>query len=274
MTFLFNALTGVFDIVDTSTAGEFTPGSVIFAGPTGALSQDNANFYWNDSTDALGIGTTPAATAVLDVVNNSGSTKAVQVTGYGSNVGFRGREAGGTAASPTATPSGTTLTFFSGRGYGATGFAASSTGIINIVADSTFTDTSMPTHIGFNVTPVGAITSVEAMRIAPTGNVLIDTTTDNGTESLQIGSGIAANYVKYTGSTSGYVEILAPSSPTSYNLALPTAQGAASSYLRNDGSGNLSWVTSGSPPTVTSNIDGGSSATLYTTPQLVSGGTP
>jgi hypothetical protein len=111
------------------------------------------------------------------------------------------------------------------------------------------------------------------MRINSTGNVLIDTTTDNGTESLQIGSGLAANYTKYTGSTSGYVEIIAPTTATSYNLALPSAQGAASSYLINDGAGNLSWTT-GTPPAVSSNIDGGTSSTLYTSPQIITGGTP
>ncbi len=33
--------------------GLFTPGSVIFAGATGALTQDNANFFWNDTLNVL-----------------------------------------------------------------------------------------------------------------------------------------------------------------------------------------------------------------------------
>ena len=169
-----------------SQVGGFTQGSVIFAGATGALAQDNANFYWNDTTLALGIGVQPASTAVLDIVNNSGTTKAIQVTGYGSNVGFRGREAGGTLASPSATTSGTTLTFFSGRGYGTTAFAVASTGVINIAAAATFTDTSMPTYISFSTTPVGSVTAAEAMRISPAGNLLIGTVTDSGTQKLQV----------------------------------------------------------------------------------------
>ena len=169
-----------------SQVGGFTQGSVIFAGATGTLTQDNANFYWNDTALALGIGVQPASTAVLDIVNNSGSTKAIQVTGYGSNVGFRGRESGGTQASPSPTINGSTLTFFSGRGYGSTAFALASTGVINIVAAATFTDTSMPTYIGFNTTPVGSVTAAEAMRISPAGNLLIGTTTDSGTQKLQV----------------------------------------------------------------------------------------
>jgi len=193
-----------------SQVGGFTQGSVIFAGATGTLTQDNANFYWNDTTLSLGIGVQPASTAVLDIVNNSGATKAIQVTGYGSNVGFRGREAGGTLASPSATTSGTNLTFFSGRGYGATAFAVASTGVINIVAGATFTDTSMPTYIGFSVTPVGSVTSAEAMRIAPTGHLLLGTTTD-GSQLLQVnGSALFAGIATFsvapiTSSLTGYL---------------------------------------------------------------------
>lgn len=40
--------------------------SVLFAGTDGKLTQDNANFYWNNSSNRLGIGTTSPATA-LDV---------------------------------------------------------------------------------------------------------------------------------------------------------------------------------------------------------------
>jgi hypothetical protein len=102
---------------------------------------------------------------------------------------------------------------------------------------------------------------------------LIDTTTDNGVDTLQIGSGIASNYLKLTGSTSGYAELTVPATVTSYIWSLPATQGAASSYLQNDGSGNLSW-SAGTPPAVTSNIDGGTSSTLYTSPQIILGGSP
>lgn len=40
-----------------------TQGSVLFAGPGGAHTQDNANFFWNDTNNRLGIGTaSPGAT--------------------------------------------------------------------------------------------------------------------------------------------------------------------------------------------------------------------
>lgn len=49
--------------------------------------------------------------------------------------------------------------------------------------------------------------------------------------------------LRLTGSTSGYVGLKSPASPTSHTLTLPTAQGSANTFLRNDGSGNLSWTT-------------------------------
>jgi hypothetical protein len=47
----------------TVTVSGLTPGSVIFAGTGGALSQNNAKFFWDNGNERLGIGTnTPAAT--------------------------------------------------------------------------------------------------------------------------------------------------------------------------------------------------------------------
>jgi hypothetical protein len=44
-----------------STIGSATAGSVLFAGAAGVLAQDNANFFWDDTNNRLGIGTaTPA----------------------------------------------------------------------------------------------------------------------------------------------------------------------------------------------------------------------
>lgn len=41
----------------TGTSTVFTPGSVVFAGPSGVFAQDNANFFWDDTNNRLGIGT-------------------------------------------------------------------------------------------------------------------------------------------------------------------------------------------------------------------------
>ena len=45
-------LDGIGDTIDSATQG-----SVLFAGASGILSQDNANFFWDDANKRLGIGT-------------------------------------------------------------------------------------------------------------------------------------------------------------------------------------------------------------------------
>jgi hypothetical protein len=62
----------------TGTAAAFTAGSVVFAGASGVYTQDNANFFWDDTNNRLGIGTaTPAAK--LSVAGNQINTVADEI---------------------------------------------------------------------------------------------------------------------------------------------------------------------------------------------------
>ena len=62
----------------TGTTTAFTAGSVVFAGASGVYSQDNANFFWDDTNNRLGIGTaTPAAK--LSVAGNQINTVADEI---------------------------------------------------------------------------------------------------------------------------------------------------------------------------------------------------
>jgi hypothetical protein len=55
----------------------------------------------------------------------------------------------------------------------------------------------------------------------------------------------AGDYLQLTGASSGYSRFTAPSSGANIAYVLPNAQGAASTVLTNDGSGNLSWALPG-----------------------------
>jgi hypothetical protein len=189
-----------------SQVGGFTQGSVIFAGASGQLTQDNANFYWNDTTQNLGIATIPSISVMIDGVNSTLASKLVQMTGYGvgSSTGYRGRFARGTLGTPAAVQAGDNLNTISGRGYGTSQFALASTGVMNIVAGETFTNASNATYIAFSVTPTGSVTTAEAMRINSTGNVLIGTTTDSGTQKLQVNGNSGVGTVT-TGTWNGTV---------------------------------------------------------------------
>jgi hypothetical protein len=77
--------------------------------------------------------------------------------------------------------------------------------------------------------------------------------------------------LNFKGSTSGNVGISPTAAPTSYNLVLPAAQGAASTSLVNDGSGNLSFSTVSLTAGVTGTLpiaNGGTGLTTWTAPTI------
>jgi len=78
-----------------ASAANLTAGSVLFAGASNVVSQDNANLFWNDTNNRLGIGTATPAQA-LDVVGtiknstgvlfSSGTNQTDAAIGYGQTV--------------------------------------------------------------------------------------------------------------------------------------------------------------------------------------------
>lgn len=163
---------GVSTTTQTFAGNKTFSGNVtISPSSTSALVINTNSFIFDSTNNALGIGIQPATNLSLDIINSSGSSKAVQITGYGtgSTSVFRGRFARGTSGSPLAVNSGDNLTAFSGRGYGTSQFAVASTGAINIQAGETFTNISNLTYIQFLTTPTGSVTAAESFRIASTG---------------------------------------------------------------------------------------------------------
>lgn len=193
---LTTQVTGILPIANggTNNSSAYTSGSVIFSDGT-KLTQDNANFFWNDTNFSLGIGmNTPASNAFIDGVNSSGATKRIQITGYANSVGFRGRYANGTLGSPTAAVNTNVLAFLSAQGYGATGFPAASTALINMTAAATFTDSSMPTDVNILTTPVGSITAVQTALFSNTGATTLGAVGNTGQHLFNGG-------VRYTSKT-------------------------------------------------------------------------
>ena len=175
----------------TGTATAFTVGSVVFAGASGVYTQNNANFFWDNTNKFLGIGTLaptahltilstaggtvpsgtlPTGTDLYVVGADSGQTRITQDS-FASYVAFTGRRADGTAASPSAVQSGEVISQFTGRGYGASQWAAASTGLLQIQAEGNFTNTSNPTSVSILTTPSASVTAVEAFRFGPNGQL-------------------------------------------------------------------------------------------------------
>ena len=61
----------------TGTNTAFTAGSVVFAGASGVYSQDNANLFWDDTNNRLGIGTASPAYKLQAVSAGAGASEIV-----------------------------------------------------------------------------------------------------------------------------------------------------------------------------------------------------
>lgn len=83
---LTNGVTGVLPAANGGTgATAFTTGSVVFAGASGVYTQNNANFFWDNSNKRLGLGTNAPATRlhVKDTANDAVlKTETTDASGY------------------------------------------------------------------------------------------------------------------------------------------------------------------------------------------------
>jgi len=85
---LTTGVTGTLPVANggTGTSTAFTTGSVIFAGASGTYTQDNANFFWDDTNNRLGIGTA-SPTSILNVSAASPTILLTATTTTGTTIG-------------------------------------------------------------------------------------------------------------------------------------------------------------------------------------------
>jgi len=127
------------------TVTSLTPGSVVFAGTGGALSQNNTNFYWDNTNGRLGIGTN-APTQALHVVgqaviSNDGSIGGnLSVTGFGTfGSGLTVSSGGATITGASSITGATTITGTLSVSSDAT-ISGTQVSVPNIPSSSTATD--------------------------------------------------------------------------------------------------------------------------------------
>lgn len=58
----------------------FTPGSVLFAGASGTITEDNANLFWDDATNRLGIGTATPVSIFEALTAANSATEILSIT--------------------------------------------------------------------------------------------------------------------------------------------------------------------------------------------------
>lgn len=170
--------------INGAASGTVTPagsnGSIQFRSGT-SLTADPVNLHWDDTNNRLGIGVnTPEVPLHIAQTGDPATSTMLFIDTYGAtspsiNPAVVGRTSVGTPGSPSATKTGNKLLFLGGRGDDGTGFTSGSKASITFSADEDWSSTAQGTRIMFGVTPTGATTGVEAMRIAANGNLGIGT---------------------------------------------------------------------------------------------------
>jgi len=160
----------------TGTSTAFTTGSVVFAGASGVYSQNNAQFFWDNTNSRLGIGTT-TPTQSLDVNGNlaiTGNARRIigdmSSTPLSNRLSFQTSTVNGNTA-VTAIPNGTSTTssFRANNNVDPDncGFialtSASTDARLNVGIQGTGTYLPMTVYTGGS----------ERMRIDATGNILV-----------------------------------------------------------------------------------------------------
>lgn len=204
----------------TNNASAYTIGSVVFADGS-KLTEDNSNFYWDDTNNRLGLSTiTPAhkfhvassvtTGAQVGIENRENTTASAAAT-------VLLKRSRGTAGAPTAVSSGDSLGFFGITGYGATTYPTTASAGMLGVATEAHSDTVKGSKLTFRITPNGGLVNRNAIDIGQDGSLGLN------------------------GLTSGTLSILPAATTSSHTLTMPSAQGATDSVLLNNGSGSLSW---------------------------------
>ena len=198
----------------TGTSTAFTIGSVVFAGASGVYSQDNANFFWDDTNNRLGLGTAAPSTII-------------GITGQASQKVAMERHL-------TANLAGNDITIQAG---GATSGASDKNGG-DVILDAGIATGAGSSKIVFRTSTDGAVgtadrTPTEKARIEGDGSFTV------GVASTRTGKFKLAN-----ASSANLTTFQAGNATAAVTYTFPTADGTSNQRLTTNGSGTLSWASS------------------------------
>lgn len=171
-------------------ATALTQGSVVFAGASGVYSQDNANFFWDDTNNFLGLGT---ATPRISPLNIRGTITAPaglfgeQISADTVSFANVQQKARGTVGAEAAVASGDVIMNYLARGYDGTATYssyASNSAVIRALATDNYDSTHHGAKLEFRTVAAAATTVTTRLTIDENGlttanhtGLLISTTT-------------------------------------------------------------------------------------------------
>ena len=166
---------GRLGVSGTANDTTFLRGDNTWAVPSGNSQWASGTNNISYNTGNVGIGTTTPVRQ-LHLVHQSNGQAPVGIDEYGAAPDIRFRRAEGTIANPSGVTFNKAIGAISAAGYGgANGFSAYR-GLISFNASENWTDSAQGTFIAFYNTATGGSTTSEKMRIDPSGNVGIGTT--------------------------------------------------------------------------------------------------
>lgn len=148
-----------------------TAGSVLFAGVGGILAQDNANLFFDDTNNRLGVGiATPANQLEVGSTGSSGrGIYAFQASADATSAVIAGKKSRGTLTAPTATNSADSITDFQAEGYDGAAFARGT--IVRSVAGSLWSGTNHEAFLSFFTVPSASTSLAERFRFGSAGQL-------------------------------------------------------------------------------------------------------
>ncbi len=209
-------------------------------GSTGSVLTNNGSGTLTWSTPANGnvfgpaSSTTNAIAKYTDTTGTSLSNTSLTISSTSDLAGVRtltmpGSSSGTLTLVPFSATSSYTLTFPPGQGSSGQVLTNDGTGVLSWTTSGAGTgDVSGPTSATDNAiarfdTTTGKLIQNSLVTITDTGDIA-------GTKSLEL-----------SGATSGALTIYSAPTTTSYSVTFPSAQGSSGTYLRNNGTGTLSW---------------------------------
>lgn len=214
--------TGVLSVArgGTGTGTAFTQGSVIFAGSGGTFSEDNTNFFWDDTNNKLGIGTTvpkrslhvndggptniaaallPGAVVCLLSGAASGTLQGVaasSISQHRPGLYLRGVKAAGTLDTPTSVIAEDSCVFAEGEGYDGTArqpIANLGMYVEAVNGAAVSPQSKLSGYINFLTQPLlGTAGPVERVRITSTGVLAVNIISPSTTSKVHVNQGALA----------------------------------------------------------------------------------
>ncbi len=246
--------------VDVTTGGGGTPvtggtvGSVLFVGTGSTLAQDNANFFWDDANNRLGIGTAAPGYG-LDVQNNNSITANFQrTTGSGNRASVQIQNSS-YGVSIDVDASGM---YFRDQSHSADRMTIDATGLIgiNTIAPKTFLHVHTATNRNWMIRDGGAtygselLAANDALGAYAIGSINASTLLLNsplgGSGNVGIGNSAPLSTLGLTGNASigaTYGVIAAPTSGliVEGNVGIGTTSVSETLHLKSETSANIAF---------------------------------